>query len=505
MGKSQPYPSYVYAALRQARIEGTYYLNQDKAAGICFDILTEFPNCQHASELIFEMCCDEWHIYQSRKNIAESVEEFDDRPYRQRERLAKAFHSLTRWPGYYDEDGERMYVDGVPEVLEDVEELLEQGKMQLFVAYCYGHDESADYAWPRFRQGIDEAEDPIEALYWVAEEYADHGYFADAAEVLIELCSRDGEQQLARRLLVEMVWWRDYGPYLPYIPPAGDGSRYQQIAPVMYPERKSNKEELDYLLGRMKIVGTAPTWEPGIKRDVLNLFEDALHKAPPLRRKRIVDWRFLDDMTPNEWLGMVPLESLSEWTQTYAKKLADEGVEGATERSKRYLFDAQRKEFRLSLIPVPESPKLNQRSDSYYYFAGEADADEDDDYEIFGLTADTNLRFVSYDNENLYGEDDWDSELEAEGDDESFELWAAEFEEDDEDETDDGDEGSEGDKRGEHATGDEGKGSPPTGRAPDPGNAPGASAGDAGNPGSKRGFGSNTDLNDNDGDQLVPV
>lgn len=55
-----------------------------------------------------------------------------------------------------------------------------------------------------------------------------------------ELCSRFHDEK-ARRLLAEVIWWRDNAHRIPWIPPAGDGSRYDRMmesidpsAPKMY-------------------------------------------------------------------------------------------------------------------------------------------------------------------------------------------------------------------------------------------------------------------------------
>ena len=46
------YPDYVYQMLARARDEGQWYCGQSDAAGICFDVLALFPDCEEAKELV---------------------------------------------------------------------------------------------------------------------------------------------------------------------------------------------------------------------------------------------------------------------------------------------------------------------------------------------------------------------------------------------------------------------------------------------------------------------
>jgi len=71
-------------------------------------------------------------------------------------------------------------------------------------------------------------------LFWIGWQYADLGFFADAAEALGELCSRFNDAE-ARRLLAEVVWWRDNTHRIPWIPPDGDGSRYDRMMDFIDP------------------------------------------------------------------------------------------------------------------------------------------------------------------------------------------------------------------------------------------------------------------------------
>ena len=54
------YPDYVHQMLARARDEGQWHAAQSDAAGLCFDVLALFPDCEEAKELVYQLFCDEW-------------------------------------------------------------------------------------------------------------------------------------------------------------------------------------------------------------------------------------------------------------------------------------------------------------------------------------------------------------------------------------------------------------------------------------------------------------
>jgi len=74
------YPDYIHQMLARAREEGQWHAAQSDAAGLCFDMLALFPDCEEAKELIYELFCDEWTIYDNRVAIQRNIDEWDDRP-----------------------------------------------------------------------------------------------------------------------------------------------------------------------------------------------------------------------------------------------------------------------------------------------------------------------------------------------------------------------------------------------------------------------------------------
>ncbi|MDE3088378.1 MAG: hypothetical protein KGJ80_03185 [Chloroflexota bacterium] len=304
------YPNYVRQMLGQARDQGQWYCGQPDAAALCFDVLALFPDCHEARALVYDLFCDEWMIYDNRTAIQQNIDEWDDRPHQQRRRLALSFRFMSRWEGW-----DREYVKGYK--IErtgprDAAKLLHQGHMLLLEAYCLGDEECTDYAWTPFMQAVEQTNDPYHALLWIGKQYADLGFFADACEVLLELCSRF-DSAAARRLLAEVRWWRDNAQRIPWIPPAGDGSRYKRMMQSIDPTAPTQEEIIQHTRERIAQNGKITKWKPVIEPQLAALFAEAMpqeNETPPA--KTLVDWSFLDrdDGKPGE---------LPEWAKKQMK------------------------------------------------------------------------------------------------------------------------------------------------------------------------------------------
>ena len=299
------YPNYVHQKLARAREEGQWYCGQADAAALCFEILALFPECEEAKELVYELFCDDWTIYDNRVAIQQNIDEWDDRPWQQRRRLALSYRFMSRWDGMSEQKIDR----GEPE---DVGKILEAGKMELLGAYCLGDEECTDYAWSIFVDAMEKAKDPRETLHWIGWQYADLGFFTDSAEAIGELCSRFNDER-ARRLLAKVVWWRDNAHRIPWIPPAGDGSRYDRMMDIIDPSAPKTKNEVQRVRTENQKERIAP-YRPSIDKKLAKLFETAL---PPERIKSaitIVDWNFLDndDGQPGE---------LPDWAKRQIERL----------------------------------------------------------------------------------------------------------------------------------------------------------------------------------------
>ena len=287
------YPEYVHQTLARARNEGQWYCSQADAAAWCFDILALFPYCKEASDLVYELFCDEWTIYDNRVAIQQNIDEWDDRPWQQRRRLALSYRFMSRWDGKY----EMIHDRSGPA---DVRKILEDGKMELLGAYCLGDEECTDYAWAIFAKAIQKTEDPRVTLYWIGWQYADLGFFADAGEALGELCSRFNDEK-ARHLLAEVVWWRDNAHRIPWLPPTGDGSRYDRIMDFIDPAAPKTKDYVTRVRRENHRERIVP-YRPSIDKGLAKLFETSIPDKNEVPATSVVDWSFLDkdDGQPGE-------------------------------------------------------------------------------------------------------------------------------------------------------------------------------------------------------------
>lgn len=287
------YPDYVRQTLARAREDGQWHAGQADAAALCFDVLALFPDCEEAKELVYELFCDEWMIYDNRVAIQQNIDEWDDRPWQQRRRLALSYRFTSRWDGKRELKRDRGGLNDVLKILED-------GKRELLGAYCLGDEECADYAWTIFADAIAKAKNPQETLFWIGWQYADLGFFADAAEALGELSSRFNDEK-ARRLLAEVIWWRDNAHRIPWIPPAGDGSRYDRMMEFVDPSAPKTKDYLQRARNENHLKRIVP-YRPSIDKGLAKLFEASIPEKKETPTSTLVDWSFLDmdDGQPGE-------------------------------------------------------------------------------------------------------------------------------------------------------------------------------------------------------------
>jgi hypothetical protein len=311
-------PTYVPRLLAQAREEGQWHAGQADAAALCYDVLALIPAHREAAKLVYELFCDEWLIFDNRTALQQHIDEWDDRPWQQRRRLALSFRFMSRWDGWYREyeKGYEREREGPP----DVADLLDKGRGQLLHAYCLGDEECTNFAWPLFTEAFRRTTDPRHALLWVGKQYADLGFFADSVEVLAELCSRFNDLSV-RRLLAEVRWWRDNAHRLPWLPPPGDGSRYKRMMAFVDPNALDDEAIIRSLRTEVDPTGRVD-WRPTIDSKLTEMVAAVL---PPLTETAIpslVDWSFLDtdDGRPGD---------LPEWAKkmmrllpTYADEIA---------------------------------------------------------------------------------------------------------------------------------------------------------------------------------------
>lgn len=334
-----PYPEYVHQTLARAREEGQWHAAQADAAALCFELLALFPECREASDLVYELFCDEWTIYDNRIAIQRHIDEWDDRPWQQRRRLALSYRFMSRWDGKYEIKMDR----GGPK---DVRTILEDGKMELAGAYCLGDDECTDYAWSIFSEAINKAKDPQATLFWIGWQYADLGFFADAAEALGELCSHFNDEK-ARRLLAEVVWWRDNAHRIPWIPPAGDGSRYDRMMESIDPAAPKTRDYVREARNEHQQRHIAP-YQPSIDKRLADLFNRSIPEKTDPSAPTLVDWSFRDndDGQPGE---------LPDWVKRQIKRL--ERLQDGDDVSREMIENMIRIHRFTRNIPPPATPK----------------------------------------------------------------------------------------------------------------------------------------------------
>ena len=331
------YPDYVYQTLARARDIGQWYCGQSDAAALCFDVLALFPDCAEAQELVYELFCDEWTIYDNRVALQRNIDEWDDRPWQQRRRQALSYRFMSRWEEKYKDN--RTKKSSSP----DVAKILEDGKMELLGAYCLGDDECTNYAWTIFADALKKAKDPRATLLWIGEQYADLGFFADSAEALGELCFRFDAPD-ARRLLAEVVWWRDNSHRIPWIPPAGDGSRYDSMMDFIDPSAPKTKDVIRRVRNENQQERIAP-YLPSIDSKLANLFTASISEEK--ENYNLVDWSFLDanDGPPGE---------PADWVKKQIRQLEKWGDD---ERHKEMLEEMKHTHQWTLNIPPPSTPK----------------------------------------------------------------------------------------------------------------------------------------------------
>lgn len=145
------YPEHIQQMLAKAREKGQWYNGQIEASAICYAILAQFPDHHEASELIYELFCEEWFVYNQREAIQHHIEEWDDRPWQHRHRIATSY-SRMRFLREYDREEHASKSDEWNDDDEDaepfdVEELLDEGQYLLLRVHCYGDEPCADRAW----------------------------------------------------------------------------------------------------------------------------------------------------------------------------------------------------------------------------------------------------------------------------------------------------------------------------------------------------------------------
>lgn len=325
------YPNYINHLLAQAKRLAENPFEQPEAAAICFDILTLFPEHEEASELIFQLFCDRKLVREQRKAISRLIDEWDDRDWQQRRRLALSFRHMSRWAEQHQE-----LEDGESQTPAEIADMLSEGKKQLLQDYLLGQSKGSDAAWSIFQAAIQRSNDPERTMLWVGELYAKQGFFAEGVEVLEDLATQFPKNQLGKRLWVEVRWWRDNQNRIPWIPPASaeNGRRYRRMMADVDPGFATAKSPLEH---------RPPNWEnlpddfslpSSLSEDLVGQITAVLNQIPPFitDENRHVNWHYLDLLES----GDIDVTAFPEWAQYLLLDIDDPQQE---QFLKRYLLE----------------------------------------------------------------------------------------------------------------------------------------------------------------------
>ncbi|MBK8906321.1 MAG: hypothetical protein IPM53_34420 [Anaerolineaceae bacterium] len=322
---TEQYPDDVSRLLGQARAllqEDDY--GQIDAAALCFAVLARLPDLAEAAELVLEAFSDPWLIRDNRQAIGRHVDEWDDRAWQQRRRLALSFRYTSRWEGDFHEGTDRVEMDEVMPA--DVCVMLEEGRSQLLQDYLLGQLRGSEMAWPIFLEAMKRTAEPELAMLWVGHLYADQGYFAEAVDVLEMLLARFPESANGRRLWAEVRWWRDYQDRIPWIPPrtGPNGRRYRQMMAQVDPTFATDPDQEDALfehippdLDRLPEDFVLPT---PVQEGLIARVEEVLAGLPDeVSWKTAVDWSYLDKLEN----GDIDTTQFPEWAQYLLLEIDD--------------------------------------------------------------------------------------------------------------------------------------------------------------------------------------
>ena len=321
----QNYPDYVQQMISDA--ERLLVDEEDpapcEAAAVCFDILVLFPEHKGAQDLIRRAYHHPGLIRDNRRALSRLIDEWDDRPWQQHRRLALSFGYVSRWDARH-----REYEEGFEEEREgpeDVKQYLHAGHLQLLEDYLGGQTRGAESAWQIFQEAIRVSKDPNATMYWVGKQYAEQGYFAESVDVLEELLRNYPENKDARRLLIEVRWWRDNQGNIPWIPPKGDGNRFRRMMMQADPDGLAANESAENVLNQYRPPdpenlppGMRPLgYVPDELNEKLRLLSDDDEDSSP--GDGPVDWTYLDAIERRE----IDVSKFPRWAREFLDDIDD--------------------------------------------------------------------------------------------------------------------------------------------------------------------------------------
>jgi hypothetical protein len=147
-------------------------------------------------------------------------------------------------------------------------------------------------------------------------------------------------------LLAEVIWWRDNAHRIPWIPPAGDGSRYDRMMKSIDSDAPTTQEYVQRTRTENQKERIAP-YRPSIDKGLASLFDKSLPEDQETPAATLVDWSFLDE--DNGEPGELP-----DWARRQIKRLERYRDEDGTNE----MIDEMIRMHRWTRnIPPPVTPK----------------------------------------------------------------------------------------------------------------------------------------------------
>ncbi len=181
----------------------------DQAAARCYQVLALSPDNVNAQIKLTSIYLQRELVEDMRLALQRLFPAHDASAHHQRRMLAFSYRVLSCWKGWLHDDLEQT---PPADQLEEVAQILNH-------AYLRGDDDDLLQAWDIYVEAC--AHDPraqYTIQWWMVKQYAEHGFFADAAEILSEMRCGCPEDDDARYVLAEMRWWRDHSDTLIWLP-----------------------------------------------------------------------------------------------------------------------------------------------------------------------------------------------------------------------------------------------------------------------------------------------
>ena len=181
----------------------------DEAAVRCYQVLAMEPESASGQHKLRQIYLQRDLVDDMRSAVLRLGEPDDASPHLQRRRLAFSYRVLSRWDGWLKADLESTPVDELEEVAHILNLANLHGDSRKLLQAWSSYVEAAE-RHPRLRHAIQ---------WWMAEQYAQRGFFADAAEVLGEMLRAGySDEADVRYVFAEVCFWRDNDDCFAWLP-----------------------------------------------------------------------------------------------------------------------------------------------------------------------------------------------------------------------------------------------------------------------------------------------